>query len=138
MNREDLFPPKYFRADDFPPAGLPVKIEGVTRELIGQGADQKTKPIISFVNQTKRLVMNATNYDSIADILGSSNTDDWAGRIITLYADTTRYSGKMTPCVRVKRYQKPAAVAVKPQPTEIDPPPAEGVPSDRDTDDEIF
>jgi hypothetical protein len=136
MNREDLFPSKYFKADDLPRAGLPVKIEDVTREPIGP--DQKDKSVISFVNQTKRLVMNVTNYDLIADILDEGNTDNWPGRVIVLYPDKTPFSGKMTPCVRVKKYQKPGAATAKPQPTEIDPPPPESGPADRDTDDEIF
>jgi hypothetical protein len=128
MNREDLFPSRYFKATDLPPAGLPVRIEDVIRERIGQ--DQKDKPIITFANQTKALVMNATNYDSIAEILGDGNTDNWAGRTVVLYPDRTPFSGKMTPCVRVKKYQKPAAVAAKPRPTEIDPPPPESFPPD--------
>jgi hypothetical protein len=130
MNRDDLFPSKFFKAADLPPAGLPVKIESVTRDRIGQ--DQKDKSVISFVNQTKRLVMNVTNYDLIADLLDEGDTDRWPGRVIVLYPDKTQFSGKMTPCVRVKKYQKPAAGTAKPQPTEIDPPPPD------DTDDEIF
>jgi hypothetical protein len=136
MNREDLFPSRYFKADDLPRAGLPVKIEGVTRERIGQ--EQKDKPVITFVNQTKSLVMNKTNYESIADILGNGDTDTWPGRIIVLFPDKTSYAGKPTPCVRVKKYMKPAAIAAKPQPTEIDPPPAESVPADHDQDEEEF
>jgi hypothetical protein len=135
MDRDDLFPSKYFKAEDLPPAGLPVKIEGVTRERIGQ--EQKEKPVITFAKQTKALVMNRTNYESIAEILGDGNTDSWAGRVIILYSDKTTYAGKMTPCVRVKKYEKPAAVTAKPQPAEVDPPPQESVPAGHDMDDEI-
>jgi hypothetical protein len=46
MNRDDLFPSPYFKASDLPPTGLPLKIESVTREPIGQGQDQKEKPVI--------------------------------------------------------------------------------------------
>jgi hypothetical protein len=136
MNREDLFPSKFFKAADLPPVGLPVKIESVIRDRIGQ--DQKEKSVISFVNQTKRLVMNVTNYDLIADLLDEGDTDRWAGGVIVLYPDKTQFSGKMTPCVRVKKYMKPAAVAAKPQPSEIDPPPTESLPADHDANDEII
>jgi hypothetical protein len=136
MNREDLFPSKYFKADDLPRAGLPVTIEGVTREPIGQ--DQKKKGVVSFINQAKSLVLNVTNYESITEILDDGNTDNWPGRIIVLFPDKTSYGGKPTPCVRVKKYQKPAAATAKPQPSEIDPPPPESLSADHDANDEII
>jgi hypothetical protein len=76
--------------------------------------------------------MNKTNYESIADILGESDTKNWPGRPIILYPDKTPFNGKLTPCVRVKAYQKPAVAPAKPAPTEINPPPHVSVPEDMD------
>jgi hypothetical protein len=136
MKRNEMFPAKFFKAADLPPAGLPVKIKGVTREPIGP--EQKEKPVITFVDEPKMLVLNPTNFDLIADILGEDDTKNWVGRVIVLYPDKTPYGGKMTPCIRVKKYHKPAPVTAKPQPTEIDPPPAENIPANHDMDDEII
>jgi hypothetical protein len=136
MNRDDLFPSKYFKAEDLPRAGLPVKIEGVTFEPIGQ--DQKTKGIVSFTGQKKSLVLNATNFDAVVDVLGISNTDDWGGHTIVLYPTKTQFAGKSVPCIRVKEHHQPAPVTAKPQLTEIDPPPQESVPADHDQDEEEF
>jgi hypothetical protein len=130
MNREDLFPSDYFKASDLPPNGLPVKIEAVNREIVGKGAEAKEKGVVYFADQQKRLVLNATNFDLIGDALDSFDTDDWTGRAIVLVAEKTRFQGKVTPCVRVRRHHKPGVVAAKPAPTEIDPPPT-------DMDDEI-
>jgi hypothetical protein len=122
MNKEELFPSSYFKAGDLPPNGLPVKIQMVNKELVGQGAEAKEKGVVYFVNQQKRLVLNTTNFDLIGDALGSFDTDDWAGRAIILVAEKTRFQGKVTDCVRVKKFQKPTVAAAKQAPTEIDPP----------------
>jgi len=66
-----------------------------------------------FRNTGKALVVNATNFDTIAGITGEPNSDNWIGHEIELLATTTMMAGKETPCVRVRAPGK-ASKAVSP------------------------
>ncbi len=56
------------------------------------------------------MVLNITNGDLIAIVTGSTETDDWMGKKITLYNDPSiSYAGKITGGIRV---QIPQAAAV--------------------------
>ena len=61
------------------------------------------KSVIAFVDTEQKLVLNATNWDLIVDVTGSSNSHDWPGHKIELYADRTRMAGKLVDCVRVRK-----------------------------------
>jgi hypothetical protein len=121
--RNELFPGKWFKAGDIPEEGLPVRIKSVTREPVGQ--EQEEKPIVHFAGQKKALVLNASNYDAIADALDEANTDKWPNRVVELFATQTSFRGKMTPCVRAREYKprKPNAPASKAPVDELNPPP---------------
>jgi hypothetical protein len=119
--RDELFPSKWFKADDISESGLPVRIKNVTRERIG--TEQEEKPIVHFANQSKALVLNVSNYDAIADALGEGNTEKWPGRAIELFATETRFGNKNVACVRVRPYRKPSAPAPKAPVDELNPPP---------------
>jgi hypothetical protein len=55
-----------------------------------------------FARGLKPLVLNRTNWEKIADISGSDESDDWAGTKVELYATTTSMNGKIIDCVRVR------------------------------------
>jgi hypothetical protein len=101
MNRNQLFPSKYFAAADLTKP-LNVVIEGSSVEKLNDpngGVDEKL--VLRFTKQKKRLVVNKTNYNSIADLHGDE-TEDWGGKSIQLYADTTNVGAKRVACVRVR------------------------------------
>jgi hypothetical protein len=52
--KSELFPSRWFKADDIPDAGLPVRIDRVGRERIG--TEQKDKPIVYFERQANLTV----------------------------------------------------------------------------------
>ena len=112
--KDDLFPSKWLRASDIPEAGLPVRINRITRERIGM--DQKEKPIVHFANQQKALVLNLSNYDGIAEALGEADTDRWPGKVVELYVTETSFGGKTMPCVRVRKHVKKVATPAAPPP----------------------
>lgn len=39
---------------------------------------------------------------------GQDDSDDWKGRRVTLYRDTTHFQGKTVPCIRVRAADEPA------------------------------
>jgi hypothetical protein len=65
-----------------------------------QGGNE-SKLVLGFVNQSKSLVINRTNYDSIADLYGDE-TDAWTGKKIQLYPDKANVGGKSVAAVRVR------------------------------------
>lgn len=87
------------------PDGKPYKltIEAVHKEeLFNPGNNQKEiKPVASFKDKKKRLVLNATNMAAIASWHGN-DPHSWPGKEVELYRTTTKLKGKPTECLRIK------------------------------------
>jgi hypothetical protein len=77
------------------------------------------KPSFASTAQKKALPLNATNWDTIAEICGE-DTDDWPGGRIELYADKARMGGKTVDCIRVRAPGKREQVPPKPFNPEAD------------------
>ena len=107
---QDFFPSKYFKAQDLPEnEDLIVTIEKFGDEIVGQGADAASKPIIYFKEvPDKPLVLNRTNATTIANLYGS-NPYHWPGKKIALFATEVTYGGKVMLGIRV-RIRPPAGV----------------------------
>lgn len=112
MNINGAFPSAYLKAADLQGRRVVVKMAGVKMEDIG--GDHK--PILSFVGKDKGLVLNKTNATMIAEIVGTEETDDWAGQSIVLYPTKTDFQGKRVDAIRVD-YPPPAAR--KPEPVAV-------------------
>jgi hypothetical protein len=96
---EELYPKsegQYARAEDF---SLPrtLKISGV---LVRTVKENEEKLVLRFENETKALVVNKTNAQSLADKFGQDYTK-WVGQTITLGSVSVTYSGKPTKGIRV-------------------------------------
>jgi hypothetical protein len=72
-------------------------------ELIGDKGRKSKKPMIKFVGKDKKLALNKTNGKAIAKLYGT-NTDDWAGKWITIYPTTTEFGGETVDCIRIKPF----------------------------------
>jgi hypothetical protein len=103
MNRDELFPSKFFKAADLGGKPLTVTIKAAAVEVLNspQGGGQQDKLLLSFVNQPKKLVCNVTNYNSISDLHGDE-TDNWPGKRIELYPTKASVGGKSFDAVRVR------------------------------------
>jgi hypothetical protein len=64
-------------------------------------ADTRTIFVVSFEGVRKGLWIGRANSRLIASWHGY-DTDKWPGKEITLYATTTKMSGKVVPCIRVR------------------------------------
>ncbi len=102
MNIDAAFPSKYLKASDLPDDGsaLPFTIEEVRTEEVGK--EKQIKPIIYFKDQEKGFVCNATNKNTIKKVLGTAETDDWAGKTILLYSCEVQFGDEMVESIRVK------------------------------------
>ena len=102
VNRNDLFPSKYFKAADLGGKSLVLAIKSCRVEKMQntQGGTSD-KLVLDFVNQSKGLVCNRTNYDAISEVHGD-DSDGWPGKRVELYPDKTRVAGKTVDTVRVR------------------------------------
>ena len=119
MNINDAFPSKHLKASDLKGSAVAVTVSHVDIEEIGQKKDKKM--VLYFEGKDKGLVLNKTNSKKISELLGSTETDDWAGQRIAIYPSETEYQGDTVECIRVKTPSKTtgAKPAPKPEPAPV-------------------
>ena len=112
FNVNDLKTSKFLTKHDVEPAIL-VTIE--RDELVNVALETQApeeKYVLYFKELEKPLVLNMTNGQLIAAIIGSENSGDWAGKQVVLYNDkTVMYAGKLTGGIRVRAVQQPVQQA---------------------------
>ena len=136
MKLDDAFPSAYLKHADVTDRTLRLTITGYAMEDVGQGADKETKPVLSFRETPKRLVLNKTNAIAIAEVYGK-DLDDWIGKPIVLYPDRTSFNGKIVDCLRVKALKdavRPAAAAPQARVPHGEQSPPDDVPAPMDDD----
>jgi hypothetical protein len=101
MKLNDAYPSNYLKHADLKGRTVRLTIKDYATEEVGQGADKETKPVLSFRETPRKLVLNKTNATTIAEAYGDE-LDDWGGKHIELYPDRTSFSGKMVDCMRVR------------------------------------
>ncbi len=116
--RETLFPSKYVKHADLNGQDVTVTIDSIEIEEVGM--DRETKPVLRFKDAKKDLVLNMTNYDTIALAYGEE-TDNWRGKEITLYGAQAQFGGKIVDCIRVRPLTSPPAeVKAEPEAKVVD------------------
>jgi hypothetical protein len=103
VKRSEAFPKNWMSAADL--GGKPdvATIKNVTLEPIkGLDGKEKEKVVVYVARKYKPLILNATNFDSIAAIAGSDETDDWPGTKIEYYPSTVSFNGQIKDCVRIR------------------------------------
>ena len=106
LNGKLMFPSDYVAAAEFLGRDVSLTIASVSFEdLQIRGGKKERKPVLTFRETKKKLVLNKTNAASIADIHGSK-AESWAGKKITLYPTTTRCGRETVDCVRVRETVK--------------------------------
>jgi hypothetical protein len=102
MQLDKAFPSKYLKADDLGTTRPIVTIASVSMQPVGLGADTQDKLVIAFNERgVKPMVLNKINSESIAEIVGSRDTDDWTGQRLQLFVMKVEFSGKRVPGIRV-------------------------------------
>src|SRR5215468_2697407 len=103
MKRDDLFPSKYLKCADLKAKPRVVEIENAPVETLknAKGEEQR-KVVLYFKGAKKALPLNLTNFDAVADIAGSDETNEWPGTKIELFPTTTMMGGKITDCIRIR------------------------------------
>lgn len=99
MKLGDMFPSKYLKAADLNGKDLTLTILGCEMETIGE--DKESKPVLDFADEAKSLVLNKTNATIISRLHGS-DTAQWGGKRITLYATKVQFKGDMQDAIRIR------------------------------------
>lgn len=121
-NIQDAFPSNYLKASDLKGAQPVVTIDRVEFEPVGR--QKEMKPILYLVGKEKGIVLNKTNANNITGLAGTSETDEWRGVRIRLYATHVEFQGETVEAIRVKAAPPQAAMARQAPPP---PPPVEDV-----------
>jgi hypothetical protein len=101
MKRNDAFPKKYLCKEDVLQP-LTATISNVNHQEIGSGDETEVKVVMEFNGDTKPMVLNGTNWDTLETAFGE-DSDAWIGKTVTLYNDpNVMYGGKKTGGVRVR------------------------------------
>lgn len=111
MNINDAFPSNYLKASDLGDGTPLVTIDRVDLEPVGR--TKEMKPVVYFAGKQKGLILNKTNSKKIADIAESSDTDDWHGIQITLFATEVDFQGETVEAIRVKAPKRTAATPAR-------------------------
>jgi hypothetical protein len=113
-----LFPSKWIKAADLGGKRVLLRMAAVDVEKVGE----KKLPVLYFQGTEKGLVLNATNANMIAEITGTTDTDDWRGHQIVLFMAKVDFGGKRVEAIRVdhppaKAAPTPLAAPRKPAPS---------------------
>jgi hypothetical protein len=123
MKASDVFSGASLKADDIKGREPVVTIESVEVKTFDDGA----KPIIKFVGKDKSLVCNRTNWNSIVEITGEDDSDNWAGHKIKLVVARVDFQGKRVDAIRIEPAPQPSQPPTPRRAPEPPPAPAEAV-----------
>src|SRR5262245_34455005 len=91
----------YLKADEI--AGKSFRV--IISDVEDVEFDKGLKPVLSFENRKRRLVVNATNFDILCAGI-SNNTNDWVGHTILLRGEKTPFRGRLVNSIRVSVVSK--------------------------------
>lgn len=96
-----MFDRKYVGAWDLEGKDVTVRIVKVTAEVLKNKAGENKKPVVYFEGTDKGFALNKTNSKTIAAMYGN-RTEDWVGKLITLYATQVSFGPETTDAIRVR------------------------------------
>src|SRR4051812_605670 len=106
MKVSQLFPSKYLKKEDVP-SPVTLTIQKFAMETIKGDKGEETKPVIHFMGGAKPMVVNTGNATLLDELYG--DTDNWAGKQITVYTDpNVMFGGKRIGGLRLRKPEEQA------------------------------
>jgi hypothetical protein len=103
VTKNEVFPSKYLKPVDLKNGPEIGKISAAALEdLKGFSGQPEKKLVLYFARKLKPLVLNRTNWDSMADLYGDES-DGWQGEEIELYVATVLMNGQERDTVKIRR-----------------------------------
>lgn len=100
MDFRDLYAGKYLNTSDVKEKPFRGTIVRAKAEEMKDG---KVKAVIYFEGRDRGLVLNGTRHDTLIQITGSANSEDWIGTKIDVRDGMTNYGGKPTGCIVISK-----------------------------------
>jgi hypothetical protein len=109
MTKNDVFPSQWKKATDLNREGEELTIKEVTMEKIGENSE--TKAAVWFEECNEGLICNVTNWNTIVELTGEEDSDNWPGKRMRLVRARVPFGGKIVDAIRIE------AATPKPKPT---------------------
>lgn len=109
---DEIFPSKWLKPSDLGSNARVAIIAKIDYEIVG--TEREKKPVLSFQNSTKRLILNKTNAQTLANLYGREVLG-WVGKKVILYVAEVQFRGVPTLAVRIKE-EVPSAPKVENKP----------------------
>jgi hypothetical protein len=100
MKSNQVFPSRWLKAAEISPEGEQVTIRAVRLEEVGEKKERKA--VMSFDETDQLLVVNLTNWNSIFELTGKDDSDDWPGRKIKLVRVKAQFGKKTVDAIRIE------------------------------------
>ena len=116
MRMRDALPGRYLSGDDLDGEVI-VTIDRVVMESFRdpRTRQESRKPVMYFQRAKRGLIVNRTNWRTVADLYGDES-DNWTGKRIALAPAMVDAYGKQTKAVRVRPTRPPEARATNATP----------------------
>ena len=101
----------YLRAETLMPDEKRIlTIKKVEKEVMPKlpGKDNSVdehQNVCYFEEDSLPMVLNVTNCETITQILGTANVNEWPGNKIAIYASRTSFGKKQVPCLRICKFR---------------------------------
>lgn len=79
-----------------------IKIVSVSKENVKSTNGKQEELIVARLENKKPMIINRTNAKTIQRILGTPYIEEWSGKTVTVYADTTKMAGDIVECLRIR------------------------------------
>jgi hypothetical protein len=123
MKLNEMFPSKWWHADDLPKAGKDVTVTAVEKEEVG--LDRVMKNILAFKGEEKRLILNVTKARRLYEILAGPNgegsdSNNWIGKRIKMVPASIRIGAETKKTILIDPAGKLPTLKRKPEPSELE------------------
>jgi hypothetical protein len=115
MKLTQMFPRRYATGEDLQGRPITLTITSIILEKMHPQANapEVEKWVMYFKEAKKGVVLNRTLAYQIAEFLGSEDTDDWAGKSITIYPQPMTVAGKKVTAIRARAAKVKPGAAVE-------------------------
>jgi len=104
MKVSEMFPRKYLGGEDLQGKAYRVVIDQVRQEELRVGPAAKPEPkwVLYLAGTRKGIVLSRTLAEQVAEIAGSDETDDWAGKTVVIYPEPMTVAGKRRVAIQAR------------------------------------
>jgi hypothetical protein len=106
--KDEAFPSRFLKAADLKGKACVLQIiEAEFEELTDLQGKKAKKMVLHFKGTSKQLPLNVTNWNSVVDITGEADSENWIDFKIKVYPDRTSLGGEMKDCIRITNPDTP-------------------------------